>query len=135
MSRDPDLFRAAASYGAITDLAQLLDHPEYYLSGDLNQPTHGALPGDRDALAARSPAHQAARIRGPVLIGHGLSDPVVHPNQARAMIDAVEAAGGDVESHLLRRELHEITDQDDRIEFYEAVADFFQRHLVPIEAL
>jgi dipeptidyl aminopeptidase/acylaminoacyl peptidase len=134
-ARDPDLFRAAASYGAITDLVDLLDHPEHYASSDLNQPTERALPGDRDALAARSPARQAARIRGPILVGHGLADPVVHPDQARAMIDAVESAGGSVEKHLLRRELHEITDQRNRVEFFEALAQFFERSLVPIEAL
>jgi dienelactone hydrolase len=135
VARDPDLFRAAASYGAITDLVDLLDDPEHYRSQDLNHPTEGVLPGDRDALAQRSPARLADRIRGPVLVGHGLADPIVDADQARAMIDAIEAEGGNVESHLLRRELHEITDERNRIEFHEALAQFFQRHLVAIEAL
>jgi dipeptidyl aminopeptidase/acylaminoacyl peptidase len=135
VARDPELFRAAASYGAITDLVGLLDHPDQYRSSDLNQPTASALPGDRIELAARSPARQVTRIRAPLLVGHGLEDPIVSPDQASAMIEAVKAAGGSVESHLLRRELHEITNQVNRIEFYEALAQFFERHLVPIEAL
>ncbi len=134
-AKTPELFRAAASYGGVTDLVDLLENPEHYRTSDLNQPTEGKLPGDREALASISPARQAARIRIPVLVGHGLADPVVDPGQARAMVDAIEAVDGKVESHLYRRELHDLIDEANRIDFYEKLAAFFARHLSAIESL
>jgi len=131
----PDLFRAAASYGAVTDLVDLLDNRSHYRSADLNQPVEGKLPSDRAALAALSPAQLGAQIRIPVLIGHGLADPVVHADQARAMASAIEHAGGKVESVLYPRELHELTEESDRIEFYDKLAVFFAHYLSAIESL
>jgi dipeptidyl aminopeptidase/acylaminoacyl peptidase len=131
----PDRFRAAASFGAVTDLVDLFENPDHYRTNDLNNPTEGKLPGDRYALAALSPARLAAEIRVPLLVGHGLEDPVVHPAQARAMVDAVEKANGRIESYLYRRELHELIDEANRSEFHEKLAAFFARHLSAIESL
>jgi dipeptidyl aminopeptidase/acylaminoacyl peptidase len=128
-AKNPDSFRAAASYGAVTDLVDLLENPAHYRSADLNHPVEGKLPGDRAALAALSPARLGAQIRIPVFVAHGLSDPIVHADQARAMIDAVEDAGGRVESALYRGELHELVEEHNRVEFHEKLAAFFARHL------
>ena len=62
-AKTPELFRAAASFGAVTDLVDLLENPEHYRSADLNNPVEGKLPGDRAALAALSPARLGGRIR------------------------------------------------------------------------
>jgi dipeptidyl aminopeptidase/acylaminoacyl peptidase len=134
-AKSPDLFRAAASFGGVTDLVDLLENPAHYKSVDLNQPVEGKLPGDRDALAALSPARLASRIRVPILLGHGLADRIVSAEQARAMVSAVEGAGGKIESYLYRRELHELVDEKNRIEFHENLAAFFARHLSAIESL
>jgi dipeptidyl aminopeptidase/acylaminoacyl peptidase len=134
-AKSPDLFRAAASYGGVTDLVDLLENPAHYHSNDLNQPVEGRLPGDRDALAALSPARLAGQIRVPVLVAHGLSDPIVSADQARAMVSALESAGGSVESYLYRRELHELVEENDRVDFHEKLAAFFARHLSAIESL
>jgi dipeptidyl aminopeptidase/acylaminoacyl peptidase len=134
-AQSPDLFRAAASYGGVTDLVDLLENPAHYRSSDLNQPVEGKLPGDRDALAALSPARLAKQIRVPVLVAHGLSDPIVNADQARAMVSALESAGGSLESYLYHRELHELVEENDRIDFYEKLAAFFARHLSSIESL
>jgi dipeptidyl aminopeptidase/acylaminoacyl peptidase len=127
----PQMFRAAASFGAVTDLVDLLENPNHYRSNDLNNPVEGKLPGDRDALAALSPARLGAKIKIPVLVGHGLADPVVDADQSRALVDAVEDAGGQVESAFYRRELHELIDEATRVEFHERLAAFFERHLAP----
>jgi len=119
----------------VTDLVDLLETPEHYHTSDLNHPTEGKLPGDRAALAALSPARLARQIRVPLLVGHGLDDPIVHESQARAMVDAVEDAGGRIESHLYRRELHELVEEQNRVEFHEKLAAFFARHLSAIESL
>jgi dipeptidyl aminopeptidase/acylaminoacyl peptidase len=134
-AKTPDVFRAAASYGAVTDLVDLLDEPDHYRSLDLNQPVEGKLRGDRSALAALSPARLGAEIRVPVLVAHGLADPTVHPAQSRAMVKAIEDAGGKVESYFYRGELHELGEEKNRVEFHEKLAAFFARHLSTIESL
>lgn len=128
-AKTPELFRAAASFGAVTDLVDLLDNPAHYRTTDLNNPIEGKLPGDRAALAALSPARLGAQIRIPVLVAHGLADPVVHVDQARAIVDAIEDAGGKVESEFYRREIHELVDETNRVAFHEKLAAFFARHL------
>jgi dipeptidyl aminopeptidase/acylaminoacyl peptidase len=133
--RTPELFHAAASFGGVTDLVDLLENGAHYRSADLNQPVESALARDRAALEAASPARRAAQIRVPVLIGHGTADPIVHVDQARAIVSALEAAGGAVESHLYRKELHGLIDERNRIDFHEKLAAFFARHLAAIEAL
>jgi dipeptidyl aminopeptidase/acylaminoacyl peptidase len=134
-AKTPDLFRAAASFGAVTDLVDLLENPAHYRTSDLNQPVEGKLPGDRGALAAVSPARLGAQIRVPVLVAHGLADPVVNAEQSRAIVDAIEGAGGKVESVFYRRELHELVGEADRVDFHEKLAAFFARHLSAIESL
>jgi dipeptidyl aminopeptidase/acylaminoacyl peptidase len=134
-AKTPELFHAAASYGAVTDLVDLLENPAHYHSTDLNQPVEGRLAGDREALAALSPARLGAQVRIPVLVAHGLADGVVDSDQSREMVAAVEDAGGSVESYFYRRELHELLDEQNRIDFHEKLAAFFARHLSAIESL
>jgi dipeptidyl aminopeptidase/acylaminoacyl peptidase len=134
-AKTPELFRAAASFGAVTDLVDLLENPDHYRSADLNQPTEGKMRGDRAALEAISPARLAAQIHVPVLVGHGLDDPIVNAAQAHAMVDALEHERRAVESYLYRHELHELIEEADRVDFHAKLAAFFARHLSAVESL
>ncbi|HKA14594.1 MAG TPA: prolyl oligopeptidase family serine peptidase [Myxococcota bacterium] len=134
-AKSPELFRAAAGYAPVTDLVDLLDNPAHYRSADLNQPVEGKLPGDRPALAAISPARLGAQIRVPVLVAYGVADPIVSSEQPRAIVSAIEDAGRKVESYSYRRELHELVDETNRVDFHEKLAAFFARHLSAIESL
>jgi len=131
LAADPELFRAGASWGAVTDRAALLDRPGDYSSPDWNHPTVGATPSDREALAARSPAHLADRIRAPVLLAHGTKDRVVAVAQLRAMEDALDAANRPFESEEYRNQGHEFSDESDRIDFHERLVRFFEQNLRP----
>ena len=125
----PDLFRAGASFGAVTDRVALFENPDLYVSRDPNHPVAGATPQDLEQLAATSPARLAEHIRAPVLLAHGSRDPVVDASQLEAMQSALEAAGRDVESRVYRDQTHELIDERYRIEFHEELAAFFERHL------
>lgn len=48
-------------------------------------------------MAAASPRRRASEIACPVLLVHGVDDPVVPVNQSRRMRDALRAAGKTVE--------------------------------------
>lgn len=126
----PDLFRAGASLAGVSDIIEMLDNVDAYAFSDFNAPVHGDTSKDRDQLAATSPARHADRIRAPVLIAHGTEDPIVHVKQAHLMIDAIEAAGGQVEYSLYEGEVHGFIDERNQIDFYTKLAAFFERNLL-----
>jgi dipeptidyl aminopeptidase/acylaminoacyl peptidase len=134
MVKTPELFRAGASLAGVTDLIECIDHAEHYAWSDFNTPVIGDEWKDRDALAATSPARHAGAVRAPVLIAHGTEDPIVHVNQAHHMIDALEAAGREVEFHLYEGEVHGFLDERNAIDFYTRLAAFFERHLLATRA-
>jgi dipeptidyl aminopeptidase/acylaminoacyl peptidase len=126
----PELFRAGASFAGVSDIVAWLDNVDAYAFSDFNAPVHGDTSKDGEQLAATSPARRADRIRAPVLIAHGTEDPIVHVNQAHRMIDALEAAGGQVEFHLYEGEVHGFIDERNEIDFYTKLAAFFERNLL-----
>jgi dipeptidyl aminopeptidase/acylaminoacyl peptidase len=131
LATDPELFRAGASLGGITDLADWLEDHESDESSAADKATIGKAANDRDQLKAISPVHQANRIRAPVLIAHGTGDLVVDVEQGHAMADALKDADVPVETYFYRDELHTFIDERNRIDFHEKLAAFFQRHLTP----
>ena len=77
-------FRAAASYYGVTDprdfAATTHDFESRYTDGLI-----GPLPGFAATYAERSPAHQVSARTCPILLLQGQDDPIVLPNQARAL--------------------------------------------------
>lgn len=97
--RRPDLYKAAVAICGVFDLPEML---AYELRDD-NTPDNevyqfwvkriGDPRADRAALEAASPRRRAADIRCPVLLVHGVDDPIVPVFQSRRMKDALTAAG------------------------------------------
>ena len=53
----------------------------------------GPYPAARDLYVERSPIHRVDRISCPMLVLQGDSDPVVPPEQAEALVAALESNG------------------------------------------
>jgi dipeptidyl aminopeptidase/acylaminoacyl peptidase len=87
-----DLFRAGASYYGIGDLEALARDTHKFEARYLDRLV-GPYPERRDLYVARSPLRFAERISCPVIFFQGLEDPVVPPNQAEAMVEALAARG------------------------------------------
>jgi dipeptidyl aminopeptidase/acylaminoacyl peptidase len=121
------------SSGGLTVLGLLADHPDLVAGGIASYPVSdlGALaeathrfeahytdtlvgPPDAPATAAAmydlSPVHRADRIRGPLLIFHGDSDPVVPVSQSERLAQRVLACGGDVDLVVYEGEKHGFRD-------------------------
>ena len=92
------LFKAATSYAGVSDLASFAsathDFESHYLHGLV-----GPLPGFERAYEERSPLGRAAETHCPVLLLHGLDDPVVTPDQSERFASAL-AAGNLPYAHL-----------------------------------
>lgn len=133
--REPSRFRAVASFGGLTDLRALVDAPREYVNLDPNGPVYGTLPSDLELLEVISPAHQAERMRVPVLLGHGTKDPFVDVAQTQRLARALEAAGRPPELFLYRGALDVFLEAEQRIDFHMRLARFFEAHLRAVEPL
>ena len=68
-------------------------------------------------------------MRGAVLILQGLDDPVVPPEQAYAMVEALQANDQEVELITFEGESHGFRRLETLVQALEAEISFFQRHL------
>lgn len=133
LASTPHLYAAGASYGGISDLVTLIDDDNlaYWGMDSVNKALIGSRWTDRSYLREVSPAHHADQIRVPVLLGHGTNDWNHNIRHTDKMTSALEAAGGDVEVYRYRGESHDFLDERTRIDFYQKVGAFFEKHLEP----
>jgi dipeptidyl aminopeptidase/acylaminoacyl peptidase len=120
LAREPDLFRAGASFAGVTDLPTLLADDDWYLNA---------------REVAISPVELAGEIRAPVLVAHGTEDWNIHVKQAEAMIDALEENGTPVLPLVYSGEVHGFIDERNAIDFYAQLGSFFRRHLAGVPAV
>lgn len=101
--RRPDLYRAAISICGVGDLPEMLawEKREDDTPGEQIYEFWTRRIGDPGtagpALEQASPRRRAAEITCPVLLVHGIDDPIVPVFQSRRMHDALRAAGKTVE--------------------------------------
>ncbi len=132
LTSTPELFRAGASLAGMSDLA-LLIHERSAYSG--NEPAYRALVGSPSFTGAGlediSPIHHAERIQAPVLLAHGTMDSIVHVRHTERMAGRLERLGLEHEVHRYFGETHSFLDERTRIDFYQRLGAFFERHLRP----
>jgi dipeptidyl aminopeptidase/acylaminoacyl peptidase len=127
--REPGLYRCAASYVGVTDLELM------FRKGDVPDSEAGrnylrdVLGDDVTSMRARSPVHNAERIRIPILLIHGTADWRVDYEHATRMRDALERAGKQYEFVSLKQEGHGAYAEDNRKEVYVRLLEFLSRHL------
>jgi len=87
-----DVFTAGASRYGVADLAALAADTHKFEARYLDRLV-GAWPGDKAVYRARSPIHHTDLLATPMLLLQGAEDPIVPPNQARSMADALSEKG------------------------------------------
>ena len=100
-----NVFRTGASYYGVSDLEALAkDTHKFelrYLDGLI-----GPYPARRDLYLERSPVHFPDRLTVPIAFFQGAEDPIVPPNQAEAMVEALKAKGVPFQYLLFDGEQH-----------------------------
>lgn len=130
-AREPGLVKCAIGLAGVYDLKMM------YSKGDVRSTTSGrnylsrVIGRDDAALAAGSPTALAARIKAPVLLVHGEIDERTPLAQARAMRDALEAAGNPPEWMVVPKEGHGFYSEQNNIAFYHRLEAFLARHIGP----
>jgi dipeptidyl aminopeptidase/acylaminoacyl peptidase len=124
--KTPELFRCAATYAGVTDLATIIRDDRWYHEVDLP-----LFPDDTDKKLreAVSPLRNVDKINAPVLIAHGEQDWRVHVKHAKKLAKALKKAGKPYELYLYDDEIHGFAEGQNSVAFYRAPGDFLDRHI------
>jgi dipeptidyl aminopeptidase/acylaminoacyl peptidase len=130
-------FKAGASYYGVSDLEALAKDTHKFESRYLDG-LIGPYPEQIDLYHARSPIYHVDQIACPLILLQGLDDPVVPPNQAQMMYDAVNKRKLPValitfpgEQHGFRKSENNIRAQEAEYYFYSKVFKFELAEEIP----
>ncbi|MFC0410673.1 S9 family peptidase [Roseomonas elaeocarpi] len=138
------------SYGGWMTLAAVTEYPELWTCGidyygiarwktffertgpwrvehraaEYGDPVH-----DTELLERLSPLNRVERIRCPMLVAQGLTDPRVPPHESQQIAEALGARGIPVEYLTFPDEGHGFFKRRNKRRIYAAVAKFLERHL------
>ena len=124
-----DAFAAGACWYPVTDLLAL-SATTHDFEASYNERLVGPLPGAEDRYTERSPLHRVAEMTGAVLLLQGEDDPVVPPEQARSMAEALQARGVRCELRFFAGEAHGFRKAETLVAAFEAELAFYREVLL-----
>jgi dipeptidyl aminopeptidase/acylaminoacyl peptidase len=134
---DPGVYRCAVSVNGVSDLPMMLA-AEARVAGGSDRANirywsrfMGASFRQRGELDAVSPARQAAKADGPILLIHGKDDTVVPYQQSAEMHRALERAGKPVQLVTLPAEDHWLSRGTTRLQMLKSAVAFLETHNPP----
>ncbi|MDX1572015.1 MAG: S9 family peptidase, partial [Xanthomonadales bacterium] len=127
----PELYKCGVNYVGVTDIALLFKTmPDRWNLGAAQMKDRVGDPEtEEEFLAEISPVNHVENIRAPVFIVHGRKDPRVSIRHADILRDEMEEHGKPYEWMVKNDEGHGFAKQENRIELYTAMAEFFDKHI------
>ena len=129
-ARHPELWSAAVDMFGPYDLLTFMDRiPETwkpYFVIACGDPVE-----DHDFLVERSPRSHIAAIQCPLLVIQGQNDPRVIERESRDVVEQLRGLGREVEYLVFPDEGHDVLKYENRVTCYNAITDFFRKHLSP----
>jgi dipeptidyl aminopeptidase/acylaminoacyl peptidase len=128
--RSPQRYRCAISLAGPTDLREMLHYnanpfiPERYVRA-WQRRIEGEEQTNLDAI---SPVRHPDLLRVPLLIAHGVADPIVPPQQSQRLLEALRRRGATVESAFYRKSGHGFTDSVEAADFFGRVETFLAHY-------
>ncbi len=133
LAKDPDQYRCGVAFAAVSDPRFMFDFHWSDLSSQTRQYNLPVLLGDREKDAPRfiatSPLEQVARIKAPLLLGHGGQDRRVPLDNATRMLDALRKNGKAVDWVEYKAEGHGFFFPENAYDYYRRVEAFLAQHL------
>lgn len=127
----PDLYAAAVDYVGVSNLTTFLDTmPPYWESmRTMMYEMVGDPAKDKEMLDKYSPSLHADKIKTPLFIAQGANDPRVKKSESDQMVEALKKNGIEVQYMVKDDEGHGFAKFENKVEFYTAMIDFFEKHL------
>jgi len=132
LGHNPELYKCGVSIAGVTDwlgMYKKMDDDVYKFAQQTWKENVGDPMTDEAMLKAISPVYFADKITAPLLLIQGREDFTVPPDQANAMIAAMEAAGRKPESLFLADDGHGLTSAKARREGFKAIEAFLGKNL------
>jgi dipeptidyl aminopeptidase/acylaminoacyl peptidase len=130
----PDRYAAAVDYVGVSNLFTLLESmPPYWkpmLDMMYEMVGNPNTEEGKQALHDASPLFFADKIVTPLFVAQGANDPRVKQAESDQIVNALRARGIDVQYMLKENEGHGFHNEENQIEFYEAMEAFFAQHLL-----
>lgn len=127
-SRHPELWSAAVDMFGPYDLLTFGDRiPETwkpYFKLSIGDPVT-----DREFLVERSPRTYIEHIQCPLLVIQGKNDPRVIEQESRDLVEHLRQIGKEIDYLMFENEGHDVLKLENRITCYNAITDFFKKHL------
>jgi dipeptidyl aminopeptidase/acylaminoacyl peptidase len=126
----PDAFRAAADLYGITNRFDYFDRSDRVGRLFVSRGYGGRGPNDApEAYVRASTHHRLGELRTPLLVLHGAEDRRVPPVQSEAVVAALREHDIEHEYVVYPGEGHGFRKREHRIDAYERLAAWFERHL------
>jgi len=132
LGRHPDLWSAGVDLFGPHDLFTFLERiPETwkpYFKISIGDPEKAE---DRELLLDRSPKTHLHNLACPLLVIQGANDPRVVERESRDLVESLRAQGKQIEYLMFENEGHDVLKFENRVRCYNAITEFFERHLRP----
>jgi pimeloyl-ACP methyl ester carboxylesterase len=130
--RNPDLWSAACDmfgpYDLLTFSARIPETWKPYFKVALADP---AAPEGKAFLAERSPKTYLGSLSCPMLVIQGRNDPRVVAKESEELVADLKKKGKQIELLVFEDEGHDVLKHANRVTCYNAITDFFVKHLKP----
>lgn len=124
----PDLWAAGVDFYGIANWLTMLANTGPWRRKQRAK-EYGDPERDRDFLIGLSPLTHVHKIRCPLLVAQGLTDPRVPPSESEQIVAAVRGRGIPCDYVTCPDEGHGFVKLTNRIKVFGAVADFLDRHV------
>ena len=84
---------------------------------------------DKELMLSSSPYHHADKIIAPLFVAQGANDPRVKKSESDQIVEALESRGIDVQYMVKDNEGHGFRNEENRMEFYNAMIEFLNKHM------
>ncbi|MGY0632945.1 alpha/beta fold hydrolase [Luteimonas sp. A478] len=130
VARYPDRFSCAIGLAGLYDLDLWARDSDTSRSEFGRTGQREILPADAGERRAQSPAHNAEKIKVPVMLAHGGRDQRTPMSQYNALKRALQAAGNPPEVDIVEpREGHGFYDTDNQVRLFRAIESFLDEHI------
>ncbi len=137
--KEPELYACGVGYVGVYDLVRFREGDGSDFSrgtsrdarANFNRFMSSHVGDDLDDLRTVSPVHNVDRIQAELFIVHGGNDVRVPVGHAERLRDALDRVGKSYEWLIKDKEGHGFYDVDNRVELYERMLSFFNRHIGP----
>lgn len=130
--KHPDLWKASCDmfgpYDLITFSERIPETWKPYFKIAIGDP---AIPVERADLIERSPKTHLHNMAAPMLVIQGRNDPRVVAAESEDLVRQLKEKGKQIELLVFEDEGHDVLKYENRVTCYNAITDFFAKHLKP----